>query len=135
MNLLLWIAYRLIFVSTESLKVRFRWESRKQLALEHQRSFFKFGKEKPLIRQLIGSIGAQYLVRDRVYPNLHSYSFRFQFQIIILVNFNFGFSWFSILEISLLFNWWFLCESWSRFSDFWFQGFDFKSYFQKYQIS
>ena len=134
MNLLVPVTFRLISASTKCLKVRFRWENRKKLVLEHQRSYFRIRNEKSWIWWLIGSIWAQSWVRDRVHPNLPLYSFRFQFRIVIWVNFNFNFSWFYFLEISLLFIRWFLRESWSKSSDFLFHGFFFESSFQKFLI-
>ena len=113
--------------------MRFCWENRKRLALEHQRSCFWIRNEKPWIRWIIGSIRSQSWLGIVFYPNLPLYSFRFQFRIVIWVNFNFGFLWFYFSEISLLLIWCFLCKSWSKLSDLWFRGFIFESCFQKYQ--
>ena len=97
MNLLLPIASRLISMSTECLRVRFLWETRKKPTLEHQRSCFLNFDEEPWIRRVIGSIRAQSWVTDRISPNLPLNSLRFHFLNHNLSQFQFQFCFFAIL--------------------------------------
>ena len=68
LNFLLPFTSRLISITEECLKVRFRWENREKLLLECWWLFLNSRNEKSLIRQSIGSIRVLSRVRIRVLP-------------------------------------------------------------------